>query len=444
MSDDEFDLDLSVLDEDASRAFFRDQAAFFRDQAAGAEETASRARDDAERLRREELLRLVRAWPGYKHGIPGERIEFACPVCKRAEAAFWPQTGTLSCPSKCGPAFIAEALRAGPPDEQSEADEKAVEALMAEMLDSADLDGIPPLEPVVSGLLFRDSVAQIYGESESLKSFIAIDIAGCVGTGIDWHGRRTKQGLVVYIVAEGGRGVRPRVRAWEQHHGRKMTGVKFLPRPVQASSSEWGVLVEVCRRLRPVLVMVDTQARVTVGMEENSAKEMGLFIERVEELRRASEACATLVHHSGYNARHGRGSSSVKGALQTELEVTRKGNGKGRATENAEITLAVSKQKDADKLPDIRFRAHVVEVEGEFDADGNPVTSVVLLPALRPEDVDLVEPGSAEDIAARLDEAGVPRGIGRGKTQEACQKLGIKAGTTKLREVVEIRREPVP
>lgn len=324
--------------------------------------------------------------------------------------------------------------KAAPPP-QAGAQDAGVDELLAEMLDAGDLDNIPAPEPVIVDTLFRDTVARLYGESGSFKSFITLDFAGCVGAGIPWHGRHVRQGLVVYIVAEGVRGVRKRVRAWEQHHGQKMTGVKFLPRPVQSRGPEWDVLIAACERLKPSLIIVDTQARVTVGVEENSATEMGVFIDKVEKLRMASGACVLLVHHTGVATDRGRGSTAVKGAMQSELAVSRKGDG----VNNIRVTFSTGKQKDDAELGDVVFRLRIIELDGEADELGRPITSVVLEP-VDPASAAEVGEGSAAHIALLLDREGYGRDIGRDLTRKACEDLGIKAGTDKLREIVRIRK----
>ena len=160
--------------------------------------------------------------------------------------------------------------------------DERVADLLAEMLTSAQLDDIPPLRPVIDDFLFEDSLARINGASGHGKTFVALDMAACVGSGTPWHGHDVQTGEVVYLVAEGARGIRKRVRAWELHHGKPMTGVQFLPRPVQAVDPEWVVLVEACRRIRPRLIVVDTQARITVGIEESSNAEMGIVVDHLE------------------------------------------------------------------------------------------------------------------------------------------------------------------
>lgn len=301
---------------------------------------------------------------------------------------------------------------------EPDAMDRAVAALEAELLDSDGLDAIPELEPLIDGYLYRNSMARVIGPSGSMKSFVMLDFAGHIGAGHDWHGHRTKQGLVIYLVAEGGGGVRKRVRAWEQYHGHKMTGVKFLPRPVQAGDlGQWAVLIEVCKRLGPALVIFDTQARITVGVEENSAKEMGLIVQRLENLREASGACVALVHHQGLSGEHGRGSTSVKGALQTELRVAKKGKGAAQTR----ITVSSDKQKDDEELGDMVFAVEVVKLAGEAKEGGSPVTSVVLVPGASLD-------AAAADGGERL----------RPSARRVHQVLEDAAGPVRVREIGDV------
>ena len=183
-----------------------------------------------------------------------------------------------------------------------------------------------------------------------------------------WHGQYVRQGNVVYLVAEGARGIRKRVRAWEQHYGVRMDNVLFLPRPVQTRGPEWDTLIEAMRRLAPQMIVIDTQARVSVGVEENSNTELGVVIERIEDLRRATGACVLVIHHTGHVGEHGRGSSSAKGALQSEMHVSKKGD----SAKNIVVTMKVGKQKDDEQGGDLQFGLKVVTIHGEAKPDGQP------------------------------------------------------------------------
>ncbi|HEV2347400.1 MAG TPA: AAA family ATPase [Actinocrinis sp.] len=363
-----------------------------------------------------------------------------------------PDTNEDSMPSDepHGPGGTAYTVHESDTAESAATDafERAVSGLLGELLDSDGLDDIPALEPLIDGYLYRDTIARVIGPSGHMKSFVALDFAAHVGTGQQWRNRHTVHGDVIYLIAEGAGGFRKRVRAWEQYYGRKMTGVRFLPRPVQAADAvKWNVLIEVCRRLKPALIIFDTQARITVGVEENSAKEMGLIVDRVEQLRTATRACVVLVHHQGLNGDHGRGSTTVKGAAQTELRVTKR----GKKAPDARVIVSSDKQKDDEELDDMAFGITVVKLSGEAKEDGSPVTSVVLVPADLPPGDDataslkpsgrrvlaalqgalgpLTVKGIGDVLAAQDDGPLKPRTIQDALAGLAEQKLAEVAGT---------------
>ncbi|MFB7278092.1 AAA family ATPase [Streptomyces hydrogenans] len=307
-----------------------------------------------------------------------------------------------------------------------------VDALLAELLDASSLDNMPTLEPLVGDLFHLDSLARIIGPSGHMKSFVVIDIAAHVGTGKPWHGHHVRQGTVVYLVAEGARGIRKRVRAWEKHHGMKMDHVLFMPRPVQTRGPEWDVFIEAMRRLEPALIIIDTQARVSVGVEENSNTELGVVIERLDDLRRATEACVLVIHHTGHIGEHGRGASAAKGALQSEFHVSKKGDN----ASNIVVTFKVGKQKDDEEGGDIQFGLKVVTLDGERKPDGRPVTSVVL------ESLEPAGPtyGSAEWLVTVLDKEKVPLTWGSPRVQKWCVQQGLQMRKDKIEEAVRIRK----
>src|SRR5687768_9638876 len=74
----------------------------------------------------------------------------------------------------------------------------------------------------------------IYGPSGEGKSFVALDWALSVATGRDWQGHATKKGTVLYVVAEGGRGIKKRIAAWKQNQGiTKLANAYFVLEAVQ-------------------------------------------------------------------------------------------------------------------------------------------------------------------------------------------------------------------
>lgn len=215
------------------------------------------------------------------------------------------------------------------------------------------LDAITPPEMLISDLLQRDSLAWLQGKPGSGKTFIGVDIAGSVATGQSWHeGRAVVRGRVLYVIAEGVHGLRPRVRAWEARNV-VMRGVIFLPLAIQMLDRiDLGGLALRVAEIQPSLIILDTQARMSVGADENSARDMGLYVEALEQLRMASGACVLSVHHEGRGGDHMRGSTALEGAATTVMRVTKDGDA---------LQLECVKQKESPEFETISLRLVPVE-----------------------------------------------------------------------------------
>lgn len=218
-----------------------------------------------------------------------------------------------------------------PPDDGAYGDDTSenptqarLAALRNALVDTDGLDGLPDPVPLVEGILFRDSLAWIYGKPGSGKSFVGIDWAGCVANGLPWGVHEVSTGKVLYLVAEGTAGIRRRVRAWERHTGTRMRDVTFLPIAVQLLQPlDLRALELLVQETRPTLIVVDTQARCTVGANENDNGEMGTVVAAADKLREASGACVLMIHHSGRNGENMRGASAFDGAATSIIKVVK-------------------------------------------------------------------------------------------------------------------------
>ncbi|HVM52349.1 MAG TPA: AAA family ATPase [Acidimicrobiales bacterium] len=239
-----------------------------------------------------------------------------------------------------------------PPHEEPGA-ASLLDGIRAQLLSGDAIENLAPPEPLVHGLLDLDSLAVVYGRPGGGKTHIAIDIALHVATGSWWHGHEVVEGHVLYIVAEGARGVGQRQRAWKsvnRYHGSLDGRITWLPVPVNLLGPDQAqAIATIAADLGAVLVVIDTLGRSMAGGDENAYRDMSLVIDAVERIRRATGACVSVVHHSGKDASAGsRGHSSLLGAVHTELEVLNGGDGI--------ITLRTTKQKDhADTVPPWRF-----------------------------------------------------------------------------------------
>lgn len=244
-----------------------------------------------------------------------------------------------------------------------------VDALLAEMLTLEQISERPAPKYLIKGLLNLDSESWMIGAPGCKKSFVALSMAMAVATGSPWQGLKVTSGDVVLIAAEGAGGLSNRIKAWRATYGPLPRNVRVLPRPVQARDARgWAVLVKACERLKPSLVVVDTQARVTVGLEENSATDMGYYVAAVGALRAVTQACVLSIHHTGRAGGDARGSSAIDGAQDTELKVVKKTALTGE--------LRTEKQKDLTEREPMALAFRLIAVG--VDEDGDEITSLVL------------------------------------------------------------------
>jgi hypothetical protein len=225
------------------------------------------------------------------------------------------------------------------------------------LIDDEDLMNVEDPGWLNEGRIPRGATAQLFGESGTFKSFVALDLACHIALGMDWHGKRVAQGNVVYICAEGLQGMKHRVAAWKKYHGVEgKLGVYFLRHGIElkhGSTDLKELLAEMKERVipAPVLIVIDTLARNLVG-NENAAEDMSTYVKGCDLLREATGATVLSIHHSGYGeTERARGSSSNRCAMDTDIQCVRDGN---------RVTLRNRKQKDAAEFADISFEAFSV------------------------------------------------------------------------------------
>lgn len=171
---------------------------------------------------------------------------------------------------------------------------------------------------LVDGVIQTESRAMLFGESGIGKSFAAIDMALCVASGRDWHGRAVRQGSVAYMATEGSDGLQSRVLAWARHHGMSQEEIEALPlyiapKPFELTDSdERFEFIDELEKIRPLpkLTIIDTLTGAAHGLDQNSAKDMAAFAYDCEIISMATSGTVLLVHHSGHKEK-GRSKGAV-------------------------------------------------------------------------------------------------------------------------------------
>jgi hypothetical protein len=243
-------------------------------------------------------------------------------------------------------------------------------------LSLSEVEAREPLPAFISGIAPSGCLFGLVGPFGSGKSFLALDWALCAATGSDWQGRAVQPGAVVYITPEGTEAFGKRSRAWRIARGEENAPVPIpanfhlIPEaPLLMLPGDVEELLRVMQSLpeRPGLIVIDTVARHMTGGDENSQRDMGLFIAGADRLRAATGATLLLVHHTGKDGKM-RGSTALPGALDAYAEVTKPGEKR--------LTLTSGKTKDAAPFEPLGLEAREVEIGG-VDEAGRLITSLI-------------------------------------------------------------------
>jgi hypothetical protein len=193
-----------------------------------------------------------------------------------------------------------------------------------------------PLEWIIPDFLPRKGIGILFGQPETLKTFLLLDLALSIATGYGpnwWEGEREPQ-QVLFLAGESPDALlTKRVPAWLAMHlsphlyplvRDNLLVVEGVP-PLEMFDHYTGILGEIRGRgFKPVLAVVDTLTRAMAGKDENSAKDATWTTMKLEWLSRELNAFVIAIHHSGKDVTRGaRGSSVWLGNTDFMLEAER-------------------------------------------------------------------------------------------------------------------------
>lgn len=229
---------------------------------------------------------------------------------------------------------------------------------------------------LVDELIEENTLVQIFGQSGCGKSFLAIDLACSVASGRDFHQRRTKKGLVVYVAGEGRRGALRRIHAWAKAKHVELSEIDlYVSRTAVGMNSDVHIselkaeLYSLRDQYGPlVLIILDTVARNFGDGDENDTKDMTKFVNAIDALNDEFQCTTLLIHHSGHADRdRARGSSALKGALDAEFKT---------AKSEDTIFLECTKMKDQDHPSKMAF--YLIPIDIGTEENGNAISSAYL------------------------------------------------------------------
>lgn len=226
---------------------------------------------------------------------------------------------------------------------------------------TGELLKLPPPTWLVDNLIPSGAFVTLYAPPESFKSFAVMDLGMSIASGLAWHGRTVKGGLVLYIAGEGVGGLGKRALAWLTHHKVDVNtpDIAWLTEslPITADSEALiGLLARIESEIRrkPVLIIIDTLARCFDG-EESAPEDMNRFVAGVDVLRHKFDCAVLVVHHTRLDGTRERGGTGLRAASDTMIQMER---------DHGTVTVSCAKQKDAEHFPPIDFQLQTVGKTG--------------------------------------------------------------------------------
>lgn len=214
-----------------------------------------------------------------------------------------------------------------------------------------ELEGRPDMEWLIDGILPKGKVCAVWGDTEAGKSFLMVDWAGCVASGIPWQGRAVSgPGAVAYIPTEDGADeYRRRFAGWQQAYGplsdiviEEDGGVQLLD---EASVQR---CIDDIRALQrpPALIILDTYGKSIVDAMrsdrgDGDRNETNRALRNADRIRQAAGRHATivLVTHSTKDGRTQAHSAAFKQGLYMVARLI------GTATDGSTGTFRCEKLK---------------------------------------------------------------------------------------------------
>lgn len=194
---------------------------------------------------------------------------------------------------------------------------------------SGEFDALKPSLDFIPGMFCDNSVALVWGPSQSGKTFFAIHALCCAATGRQMFGMDVERRRGLYVGLEGEANVKARIQAWCA-----MNGVAEDSNPIdyalgrftltsdEGEDSDVAKLIDYMQDRKIRFVIIDTLAMAMTGYDEISGQHMSWVIDALHHIKRATGACVVAIDHTGKNIKAGeRGHSSKRGNVDTSIEI---------------------------------------------------------------------------------------------------------------------------
>ena len=204
-------------------------------------------------------------------------------------------------------------------------------------LSLTDLLKLPPKEWLLDQVFGAGDLVMLYGPPGTGKTFVAIDMIFALCLGRQWGERFdvARPLSVAYCAGEGTGGLPQRFAAAAEYFGVEelpnftffATTPQLHPKAAAVESIRQFVFDWQARAGGTLdLLVVDTFHSATVGAEENSATDTGLILAALKMAQNALGCAVLLCHHTNKNGTAERGSSALRGAMDSMIGIAECGH----------------------------------------------------------------------------------------------------------------------
>jgi len=228
---------------------------------------------------------------------------------------------------------------------------------------------------LIRDLIPKEGLVVVWGPPKCGKTFWTLDMVMHIPLGRDYRGRRVEQGAVVYVAAEGERGLRQRAVALRQERMTPEDDPPFYLLTTRLDLvADVDVLVGDIMAQLPAdecckAIVIDTLNRTFQGSESKDV-DMTAYIRAADILRERFRCAVIIIHHCGISDNRPRGHTSLTGAVDAQIAVKRDVAG--------QIIATVEWMKDGEEGAEIVSKLTSIYL-GRNDV-GDPITSCVVDP----------------------------------------------------------------
>jgi hypothetical protein len=313
------------------------------------------------------------------------------------------------------------------------------------------LVNLPAVEPLIEDMINKASVVWLSGKFGTYKTFLALAWAGCIATGKDWEGHRVcESGPVLYIAAEGHRGILSRIAAWEQafNDGDLVKDLTVTPKGLNPTKPE--EVAKIIRQMRKTgakVVIFDTLHRCAPGIDENQAKDQGTVMEGLQKIKDETGCTVIMLAHTGYEGIHARGSSSQEDDADDAYVIKLDGPDNEDRSPDAPRVLIRRKTKEGEAGQRYALRLGTIPGPDPFEPKRGAAAYITLGDAQGPRggtrSTAQGPSANVQRIMREMNEADLPLGLSfrRARAWLEARSIEIRGKTDDWRTALVARQE---